>query len=393
MPKILIISSNISKESGGLRTGTINICNALAKRGWIVSLYTTTFSKNSEFNGKIKVMAELKGVDTHYFKCQRIIWGNIISLGMLVRLLFLPRKNFDLVLVQSMYQFNSTFAALVCRAKKIPYILRPHGTLDPVLLYRRRVLLKKLYISMLEKPNFSRAKAIQYSSQQEMDMTDLVFKGSAGGIIISEGISPEEYKNFDEGEFVRRFPQFSNSQTILFLGRLHQKKGVDLAIKAFRKISHQFADSKMAIIGTGDQSYIDGLAGLIDELNMNNRIYILGGVNNSVKLAAFHAADVFILPSYGENFGLAVVEAALCSLPMAISNRVAIAPQLKEGGAAIICECNSDAFASALEHLLQDSEMRYSMSLAGPKVVEAYFTVEKMGNALDIAYKKILGSN
>lgn len=391
MPKILIISSNISKDSGGLRTGTINICNALEKKGWNVTLYTTTFSKDGEFNGKIKGVAELRDIDTNYFKCQKVIWGNIISMGMLIRLLFLSRKNFDLVLVQSMYQFNSTFAALICRIKKIPYILRPHGTLDPVLLYRRLVPLKKLYIAMFEKPNFSRAKAIQYSSQQEMDMTDLVFKGSAEGIIISEGISPEEYKNFDEGEFVRRFPQFSNGQTILFLGRLHQKKGIDLAIKAFEKISHQFIDSKMAIIGTGDQSYIDVLVGLIDELKMNNRIYILGGVNHSVKLAAFHAADIFILPSYGENFGLAVVEAALCSLPMIISNRVAIAPQFEEGGAAVICECSSDAFASALENLLHDSEMRHSMSLAGPKVVGDYFTVEKMGNALDVTYKKILG--
>jgi hypothetical protein len=89
---------------------------------------------------------ELSYVNKNYFKCQKIIWGNIISLGMLIRLLFLSRKNFDLVLVQSMYQFNSTFAALICRVKKIPYILRPHGTLDPVLLYRRLVPLKKLYI-------------------------------------------------------------------------------------------------------------------------------------------------------------------------------------------------------------------------------------------------------
>ena len=137
--QILVTSFSIAPRTGGLRVGVLGFCKGLANRGHQVSLYTTNADGDRTLGVPLGVSTLEEGVEVFYYPAQKVIFGNVLSYPM-VRALKHRVPNADLVLIHSLYQFTSTVAAHYCRKFRIPYVLRPHGILDPVLARRRRWL-------------------------------------------------------------------------------------------------------------------------------------------------------------------------------------------------------------------------------------------------------------
>lgn len=388
--RILILAADISLSSGGSRTGTLNICRALLSKGHEVCLYTTRNSSSNEFGHQSNRIIDYEGVPTKFFKSEFRLMGNIVSFALcfdLVRNV----KQFDLVLIQSLYQFTSTIAAFISRIQNIPYVIRPHGTLDPVLFFRRRTLLKKLYLALFEARNFRLAKAIQYSSESEMLMTSPLIPCSAAGIIITEGISTEDIPPLGSlSDFHDLYPQFSSKRILLFLGRLHQKKGIELAIEAFNLVLQEVEDVHFVIIGPGSSDYIKHLKQVVKAKGLEEHISFLGPVSETLKFSALMSADIFVLPSYGENFGIAVVEALACGLPVLISNKVAIASDLEKYGVAVVVECSADQISVALLQMLRDVNSKNIIRSLGPKIVSKYYSIQAMSEQMNRIYRNLL---
>src|SRR3989338_8448266 len=167
--RILVTSFSIAPRTGGLRVGVLGLCQGLANRGHQVSLYTTNADGNKTLDVPLGVSTLEEGVEVFFYQEQKVIFGNVLSYPM-VRALKHRVPNVDLVLIHSLYQLTSTVAANYCRKFRVPYVLRPHGILDPSLARRRRWLLKWTYIQLFEKRNFNCAAAIQYSSRMEEEM-------------------------------------------------------------------------------------------------------------------------------------------------------------------------------------------------------------------------------
>ena len=389
--RILVTSFHIAPQSGGLRVGVLGLCKGLAKRGHQVSLYTTNADGNKTLDVSLGVSTLEEDVEVFYYPAQKTIFGNVLSYPM-VRALKHRVPNVDLVLIHSLYQFTSTVAAHYCRKFRVPYVLRPHGILDTTPAHRRRWLLKWAYIQLFEKRNFDCAAAIQYSSRMEEEMARHFMTVKSPNLLIPEGISLEPFAKLPlRGSFRAKYPEMTGKSLILHLGRLHQKKGLDLLIEAFSRVAGRRNDAHLVLAGSGDSDYVMRIAQMLRDRGVFDRATITGQLDDDEKFAVLRDADVFVLPSYGENFGISVVEAMACGLPVVISDKVGIWREIAEAEAGIVTTCQSEKIADAIERLLDDPGLRMALGRHGKTLVGAQFSVDRMAERMETAYQALSG--
>jgi glycosyltransferase involved in cell wall biosynthesis len=391
--RILVTASSIAPTAGGLRTGVLAICEGLVSRGHDVTLFTTDADFETISPTSLKAKTTPRGFELVVFRAQVVRWSNIISFD-LMRALKKQVPTSDLVLIHSPYQISSTVAAHYCRKHKVPYVLRPHGTLDPFLVNRRRRLLKWTYINLLEKRNFRGAAAVQYSSQTEADMTREFIDEKSPELIIPEGINIDCFDDLPpHGTFRTRFPETQDKRLLLYLGRIHQKKGLELLADAFAEVAQDFANVHLVIAGTGEREYVDRIAQMLRNRQLSARVTMTGQLSDEMKLAVLRDAEIFVLPSYGENFGIAVVEAMACGLPVLITDKVGIWHDVADYEAGVVTQCDAGRIAKALGKLLGDSVSSRSIGQRGRRLVKRKFTVSSMAKMMDDAYTRLCGTS
>ena len=177
---------------------------------------------------------------------------------------------------------------------------------------------------------------------------------------------------------------------LLFLGRFHPKKGLDLLLDAFQLIYERFPDVHLVLAGSGDDEYIEQIRNRIDSMSLTEYITITGRISEELKSAVLVESDAFILPSYGENFGLAVVEAMASNLPVIITNRVGISDIILQGDAGIVTSCDVPELVNAVVKLVEDLDFRTQMSGKALKLAKAEFDVEVMGNNMSTIFTDIV---
>ena len=385
--RILVTSFSIAPRTGGLRVGVLGLCKGLANRGHQVSLYTTNADGDKTLDVLLGVSTLEEGVEVFFYPAQRIIFGNVFSFPM-ARALNHRVPNADLVLIHSLYQFTSTAAAHYCRKFRVPYVLRPHGILDPSLARHRRWLLKWAYIQLFEKKNFNCAAAIQYSSRMEEEMARQFMTVKSPSLLIPEGISLGPFAKLPRrGSFRARYPEMAGKSLILYLGRLHQKKGLELLVEAFSRVAGRRDDAHLVLAGSGDSDYVMRITKMLRDLGVFDRTTITGQLDDDEKLAVLRDADVFVLPSYGENFGISVVEAMACGLPVLISDKVGIWREIAEAEAGIVTTCQSEKIANAIQMLLSDPGLRMALGQRGKMLVGAQFSIDRMAERMETAYQ------
>ena len=178
---------------------------------------------------------------------------------------------------------------------------------------------------------------------------------------------------------------------ILFLGRINFKKGLDLLALAYGIVARQRDDVHLVLAGPDNEGYGRKVRKWLTEEGVLERVTFTGMILGKTKVAALRDADVFVLPSYTENFGVAVVEAMTCGLPVVISNKVNIWNEVTEAEAGVVVNCKPNELAEALLELLDDPEYRKSLGKNGKKLVSAKFTWDKVAERMIKVYENILG--
>jgi len=385
--RILHVIADLSPEHGGPSKVGLELCQALVRLGHAVSLYTT----NADGRGVLDVPTDqpmlADGVTVRYFPIGRFRrWGFSGALGQALRS---DIPDFDIVDIHSLYLFHTCMAAYYCRHSGVPYLIRPHGTLDPFL--RRKSRLKKaVYNFLIEKRNLDNAAAIHYTSQDEMDLAHAALRIRAPGVVVPLGLNVAEYAAVPARGISRsRFPEIGGKFMVLFLGRLNFKKGLDLLAQAYGLIARQRPDIHLVIAGPAEEDYGRQVRAWLADEGVLERVTFTGMLRGSDKLAAFAAADVFVLPSYTENFGLAVVEAMACGLPVIISNQVNIWREIARAKAGLIVKCDSNELAAALLTAMDDSEWK-RLGERGKRLVQEEFTWDRSAQQMATVYQKIL---
>ena len=383
------MSSRTSASRGGPAKLAPEMCRALARRGHEVSLYTTNFDEGGVLDVPLDKPVMDGGVTTRYFPVSRPRrWKFSRPLGEAIRN---EVKNFDIVHIHNLYLFHTWVTAHYCRKHGIPYLISPHGCLDPFIRRKSRVK-KAVYHWLIEKRNLDRAAAIHYAAQFEMDLAHAALSIQAPGGVVPYVVELDEYRNLPpRGTFRSRFPEVGDNLIILFLSRINFKKGLDLLARSFGLIARQRQDVRLVIAGPDNDGYARQVRQWLAEAGVLPYTVFTGMLTGVDKLAALADADLFVLPSYTENFGIAIIEAMACGLPVVISNRVNIWREVGEAG--VVVDCDVDQLAEAMRQMLDDPAGRKQLGAKGKRLVEELFPWEKVADQMIKLYQKILAGN
>jgi len=246
---------------------------------------------------------------------------------------FVPwlRENaprFDCVLVHGIWQYSSYGVWLALRGSKTPYLVCPHGMLDPWFnrAYPLKHLKKILYWNLAEYGVLRDARAVVFTCEEERNLARKSFSPyKLTEAVVSYGTaSPEGDAESQRRAFLEKFPEASGKRVVLFLGRIHEKKGCDILIEAFSKAALKDPVLHLVVAGPDQTGLVSELKALAERLGVGKRITWTGMLSGDLKWGAFRLADVFVLPSHQENFGVAAVEALACGVPVLLSDKVNI---------------------------------------------------------------------
>lgn len=300
--------------------------------------------------------------------------------------------EFDVVHVHGLYRFPSTYAAWRARRQRVPYVITPHGSLDPYLYDTSSagsVRLKRLYERWFDLPNLHAAGSVHYTAEEERGRAS--FLGlKARSIVIPNGLNWERYQELPARGALRARLNLGEAPTVLFLGRLHPVKALDLLIPAFDELRHRLPNARLVIAGPENDGYGQKVRGWVRDRGLETAVYFIGPLNDAEVAQAYADADVFALPSYTENFGMAVAEAMACALPVVISDQVRIHTEISGAYAGLVTRCDVDEVAEALSTLLDDPARRRSMGEAGRRLVQARYTWPAIVEALTREYQAII---
>jgi len=252
------------------------------------------------------------------------------------------RRDYDVVIVNGIWQFNSFGVWLALHDSPTAYCVFTHGMLDPWFKkqYPLKHLKKWLYWPWGEYRVLRDARAVFFTCEEERRLARRSFwLYRCDEIVLNYGTAPPKGDPAAQrSAFLAQFPHLTDKRLILFLGRLHEKKGCDLLLRAFAALAqHPSIDAyHLVFSGPDDAEYASSLKQMAADLGLATRVTWTGMLTGDLKWGAFRAADAFILPSHQENFGIAVAEALACSLPVLISNKVNIWREIFSDGAGLV---------------------------------------------------------
>ena len=273
----------------------------------------------------------------------------------------------DIVHIYGVWEQIQYQTAQTCQRLKVPYIFEPCGMLDPWSLSQKK-LKKWIYLNLRMRRALQGASLLHFTSDEEARLVNNL-KLTPPGLVRPLGI--------DTAEFASLPPRVCSTQSgllnpkklkLIFLGRVHYKKGVDLLISAFGRLKD--IDCELVIAGPEhDPKYSRKLRELIDSLGIGARIQFTGMLRGEEKIKALASADLFILPSHQENFGIAVVESLAAGTPVLISDHVNIHPLITQIKAGETVSNHADALEKTIRKWLTDSALRTQAGERGRKYV------------------------
>lgn len=278
--------------------------------------------------------------------------------------------EFDLVHIHNLWQYPQYAAYSAARAAGRPYVVSPHGALDPYLRQQGRGR-KRITGALWQRSMLERAALIHVTTDAERDLIADVAPHVPRAVVPC-GLYAGEFSNPpDPDGFRDRHLGGYRGPLILFLGRITQKKGLDVLIRAFGEVRRE-VDCRLAIVGPDDEGLLPGLERLVSELRLGDHLDFTGPVYGEERLAALASADVWALSSHTENFGIAVIEAMAAGCAVVVSPGVNLAPDVATADAGVVAEAAPEAFARGLLSVLGDDHRRAALERAAPEFAARY---------------------
>ncbi len=389
--KILIAIASLSAKHGGPSKAAIEKAHALIERGHEVEIFTTDQDgPRHRFDVPTDRPVVRDGVPVHFFRAEILGLWPALSLGF--RRAARDRiKEFDIVHSHSLWLFCGLIIGHYCRKHRVPYLISPAGALDPY-IFRRHRYRKALLEWLFERRNFRHAAAIHFTTEEEMELARdaLPFRK---GVVVPLGIRSEDYAVLPgKGSFRKLHPEIGKRRILLFLGRINFKKGLDLLIPALERLVRDKEDVHLVLAGPDEEGFGKKVRGWIARADLGGRVTITGMLQGQAKLAALADADIFVLPSYSENFGIAVVEAMACGLPVVISDKVNIWREVKAAKAGLVSACDAQELARHIRTLLRDPRAGQEMGRNGQALVKRDYCWPAIAERLESTYRAILAA-
>ncbi len=383
--KILHVIPSVAAVHGGPSVMIGMMARGLSQSGFDVHIATTNDDGAEKFPVPLGEPVLRDGLTYWYFDRQTQFYKFSMPLS---RWLSKHVSDYRLVHIHALFSHSSYAAAHWARRRKVPYIVRPLGVLNRWGMENRRPWLKNLSYRLLESRILKHAALIHYTSEQERDEAALL--GVKAESVIVPNPVPTASGTALPGSFRAVHPELAGREIILFLSRFDRKKGLELLLPAFARVHQRIPSAALVLAGSGDASLVDELKTQARALGIADDILWAGFLQNEAKLAAFAAAAVFVLPSWSENFGVAVIEAMAAGCPVVVTDQVAVHTDIAANKAGYVVPCDVEALAGALLEMLEDQPARAIMGLNGKCLTQTHYSPAAVTAKLTAAYRSIL---
>ena len=360
--RVLHVIPSVSERSGGPATAIIPMCRALLRQGIEVFLITTDAGLRDDERPDGEV-SEYKGVPAIFFPSQ--LGESFKYSRPLASWLSSNIQNFDMAHIHAVFNHSSVAAAHVCYKAKVPYVVRPLGTLDPWSMTQKSFR-KRLFWQVSGKGMLRRAAAVHYTTEAEKLATEALFNLNHGKVI-ALGIETKSATTLSRDKLAHHFPALAADPYVLVLSRLHPKKGLDVLIDAFLSLPPKFGRWRLIIAGDGPADHVSKLKAM-----SSDRVRFTGWVDGEKKDALLSCASLLALPSHQENFGLCVIESLSHSVPVLLSPHVNLAEQIVLANAGWIATVDKNSLAARLAQALEDEEELTRRGRAGKELSKKY---------------------
>jgi len=303
------------------------------------------------------------------------------------------KARFDVAVIHGLWNHGSVGGWQGCVKAKLPYVLFTHGMMDP--WFKKNYPLKhwiKQLFWLIQGRALKDASAVLFTSEEEKQLADGVFWGyTYTPRVVAYAASDVPAEDLaDKAAFLESVPNLNNQPYLLYLSRIHEKKGCDILLEGFAQAIKR-PELNLIMAGPCHDDLIDRLKILAAKLGIENRVHWAGMLKGAAKSGAFRGAEAFVLISHQENFGIAVAEALAYGKPVLISDQINIWREIKAGNGGIVA---SDTIEGATEVLTKWESMtpkqRLDMSAAARFVYEKNFTVKAAAEDLTDALKKAI---
>lgn len=265
-------------------------------------------------------------------------------------------SRFDAVIVHGLWQFHAYGAWRALRHGATPYFVFPHGMLDPWFKrhYPFKHAKKWLYWPWADYRVLRDSSGVLFTCEEERRLArESFWLYQARELVVGFGTAaPPSGRARQQAAFMEALPGLEGKRILLFLGRIHRKKGCDLLVDGFARVCREHPLAQLVFVGPDDEGWGKELRARAAQLGIADRIAWTGMLEGDAKWGAFRAADAFVLPSHSENFGLALVEALACGVPVLISDRVNIWREIADAGAGFVAPDTAAGVLDLLGHWL-----------------------------------------
>lgn len=361
----------------------------LVQGGVDVSVYTT----NQDGAGGVMDVptgSEVKIDGVRVIYCKSTFLRRWYYSGDMRKLLLKTVADFDVIHITSVFLAQSFLGSYYARKFNKPYVITPHGSLMKTPL-SMHAWLKKIYIQFIERINIKHA-VMHFTTeieQKEFVEARLVSKGM---FVAPNAFEPETIVgNIERGMFRKKFGIPLDAPVVLFLGRLARIKGFDTLIPAFAEVVKKLPRAVLVLAGPDDGGYLSEINSLISEYGIEKSIVFTGMIVGKEKRSAYFDSDVFVAPSYSENFGMAIVEAMHYGVPVVITEGVGLAPLIAREGAGIVVKKELFELSGAILSLLENVSFRGRVGVLSKKLVDNEFSPKSVTDRFMREYNRARG--
>lgn len=386
--KVLHVIPSIAPCRGGPSKAVVEMVHALRQMGIDAEIATTNDDGPNTLDVKLNAVIEHQGVPVRFFKRfsppLNAIREFAYSYGF-ARWLDKHIHEYDLIHVHAIFSYCSTRTMATARKHGIPYIVRPIGQLETWALSQSKGR-KDKYLNFIERRNLEHAASVQFTAKSEKAQA-LELIPNLKSVVIPLGIELPMLVRDAQMKLIERWQLKDGLPIIVYLSRLHPKKGLELLLSALAKLDD--IEFQLLIAGDGDASYLQGLKQLAAQLEITPHCHFIGFVQGLEKNTLLQGADLYALTSHSENFGIAVLEALASGTPALVTEQVALAEQVNKEQLGYTTELNVGAIKTALSLALSNTEQLSETGSKARHFIEQHYQWPAIAKQLTELYKTI----
>lgn len=370
--RILQVVNLFGARHGGSVRAVYCLSKELAGRGHQVDIYTSDYKLGT---------LPISGITVHPFKTWVHLAGFSVTPSMLT-----ADYHFDIIHMHNYRTFQNVVAHCYAVKHKIPYILQGHGSLT-TFFYKGK--LKRAFDKFWGYRLLHDASKVIAVTEVEAEQCREMGVDREKIVVVPNGVDLAEFENLPKrGEFRKKYG-LTNQRVVLYLGRIHEIKGLDLLVEAFASLLNELDAVELVIVGP-DDGYLLPLKKLIAHLGIKSKVLFTGPLDGQEKLEAYTDADVFVMPSRYEAFSISMLEACACGVPVVTSDCCGIAETIVASRAGLVVPRDKQLLTDAILNVLQDDKARQTFGGRGGLLVREKFNWQMIVGQVEGIYESVI---